>query len=292
MPRELNPRRLRPAGRLAATEHRVARRSHAPPHLERAAAPRRGDRQVQRQPIRGVRRLGLAVRERQAAREPPVAGCGGMGEQRVIQRVLHRAGDSRLLPAQVLGPVDVVRGRRRRDEGVAVRWVGDVAVLGVVDREALARAVHALQPVQRALEVGDPRERRDIGIRGGLDRRAGVVRIRVVGEPGGVEQRRVLPAEAARARGCRRAAQRPSGVPAELAVVRVDAVQRAQELQRLGLPEVPRKSLGMSGAGAAAQSERRELADQDRVVPVSGRLERVPHLTRERPIHRRGHRHG
>ena len=132
---------------------------------------------------------------------------------------------------------------------------------------------------------GRSRERRDVWILRGLDRRGLVVRIRVIGEARGLEQRRVLAPEAARAGGGRGAPDRPRPASAQLPIARVDAVQRAQELQRLGLSEVPGQSLGMAGARAAAQSERRELADQDRVVSVPGRLERVPHLAGERAIH-------
>src|SRR5205807_5314537 len=89
--------------------------------------------------------------------------------QRVVEQVLEERLQARVAPGDVLGPVQVVGGRGLRDPRVAVTtWLdlvvvlgraGQVAELGVPDREPLAGPVYALQPVQPAFEVADLAQR-------------------------------------------------------------------------------------------------------------------------------------
>ncbi len=113
--------------------------------------------------------------------------------------------------------------------------LGHVAVLGVPDRQPQVGAVSALEAVERALELDrcrPARRSRGCWVCSTFGRIP--ARVRVVGEAAGGEQRRdARPRNAARAGRARRAAARAAAAAAQRPVVRVHAVQRAQERQRL-----------------------------------------------------------
>ena len=149
------------------------------------------------------------------------------------------------------------------------------------------RAVDPVQPVERALESRNLRQVGEVRIAGrpgaqlalpgpaqvGRQARRRRLLVRMGGEPAGAEQRRVLLAEAARRGRRARAALGLRGRAPELAVVRIDAVQRPQEDQRLHVGE----------HAPGVHAVRRHLAEQDLVRPggVAGGLERAPRRIHE-----------
>src|ERR1700733_13458572 len=95
-------------------------------------------------------------------------------------------------------------------------------------------------------------------------------------DPFCVEQPRVLCPEATRAGGVGRTTDSLGGAPAQLVVVVIDAVESADEEQRLGLTAVSRESLRVAPGDLAAEPTRGELADQDRVATVAGGVKGLP----------------
>ena len=263
------------------------------PQLEAVPAPRGGHGQEDREAVGVHARFRLAAVEQQAAGEAAVLGrLEGVG---VIEQELHRRGDAGVAPGQVLRPVDVVGGRGRRDEAAdraAVRRVGDVAVLVVVDGEAVAGAVDALEPVERGGEARELVELDEVGVgRAGLGR-GKVDRVRVIGEAGGLEQPGMDSPEAARAGGAGGAAHHGGGAAAQLTVARVHAVQGADELHGLRGAEVAGQPVGRVAAGAAALATRVEVAENDRVACVAAGAEGLPGRVDQAAVDHRRDRDG
>ena len=216
----------------------------------------------------------------------------------VDQQVLHGGGDARIAVREVLGPVDVGGGGRRRDElavrvqrrQAAVGRVRDVAVFVVVDRESLARPVYALDPVEQAREVRQLAELGVVGVgRAGLGRRQ-VDRIGMGGKARGPEQPRVGGAKLPRTGRGGRTADRCGRAAAQLPVGRAEAVQRTNELERLGRAEVSGQPLWGALAGRRRCPPCVEVSDQDLIVAVPGPLESAPAGVDEAAVHpwRRG----
>ena len=247
--RKLDLDRLRALGEV--------RRAGTAPDLDLLALAHRRGRQPERhRPGASNDGLGCACVGHQAAGE---AAAG-----RVDQQVLVEARDPALLVADVVGLVEP-QGLVGQAGADRVRRLGPVRVLGAPDVVVLARAVDPVEAIEHALEprdhgeVGEVRVAATAAVQVGRhvrSHRLGLRRVRVVGEPAGAEQRRVLLAEAPRAGRRRRAAAGAGRRAAELAVARVHAVQRAQEPQRLD---------ALEAADVAIDAAGRDLADQDRV---------------------------
>ena len=99
----------------------------------------------------------------------------------------------------------------------------------------------------------------------------------VVGDARCPEQARIASAELPGGRRGRGAAANPRRAATQRTVVRVHAIQRAQEDQRLH----PREHAPVQ------RSARRQLAPDERVVGVPGRLQRVPHRCDQVAVHAR-----
>lgn len=130
-----------------------------------------------------VGRLGLTGIGFQAVGEAAEVAGGSW-----ILEVLHVAGDLRVLPAQVLGPVVVVGGRGRRHVVAPGRRVGDVAVLVVVDLVSLARPVDAVDLVQRGLEPSQVCDGGEVRVRRAVGDGRPVVGFGMVAYPAGLKQ--------------------------------------------------------------------------------------------------------
>ena len=147
-----------------------------------------------------------------------------------------------------------------------LRRARDVAVLVVVDRKPLMGAVRAGHPVERLVDAVEHRERGVVTVDLGGVRVGGAARgVRMVGESGRLEQRRVAPAERSCPGGRRRAPVAGRGRALQRLVMVVDAVQRAQEHQRPGLCGDARQLARVAGC-VQRVTGRGQFADQHRVV--------------------------
>src|SRR5581483_8743181 len=117
------------------------------PDLDLVPGTRARGREEQRHAVSVITRFLAAVRVLESAVEKP-------GWRRIDQSVLRIAVQARLLVAEVLGPVDVVRTRGGGDPFVWIGRLGAVAVLGVPQREMRVRAVDAVQTIQRPGQPG------------------------------------------------------------------------------------------------------------------------------------------
>jgi hypothetical protein len=113
----------------------------------------------------------------------------------------------------------------------------------------------------------------------------------MVTHSGGVEENRIAGPKASRPSGaggttaCR-------GVPtAQRPVPGTEAIQRANELQRLGLSVITGQPLRMLSVHWAGLALGGQLTDKDRVVVVAGLLQTGPAGISQRPVHHRSHGH-
>ena len=198
-----------------------------------------------------------------------------------------------LLPAQVLGPVQVAARRwPGRRNVAAVGRMRDVAVLGAVNRKAPVGSVHPLHPVDSALEVpsrgnGAMSGSREVSIVGGWLNGYGWS-----ARPAGVEQSRVV-AGNARAGGARRASHRPC----RRARAKGDRPsRRSTECGGTAAAWSGRTGLADPGDayGSRARSARRGANSPTRIVSraVAARPERVPGLPDQAAVRAGRHRHG
>ena len=119
-----------------------------------------------------------------------------------------------------------------------------------------------------------------------------VDRVGMGGESRRPEQRRMGGPEPPRARGVRRAAHgRGCGAP-KLLVGRAHAVERANELERLGRSEVAGQALRLPGVRRPVGSAGVEVPDHDRVPAVPGEPQAAPAGVEQAPVRRRGRGHG